>query len=743
MSNFFEELKNRNVYKVAVAYLVSSWLIIQVVDTIGPNLNWSDSIGPLITKILIVGFPIALVLTWLYEFTPKGLKLTGKVQEDTTDNRRAGRRLNRTIIGVLAVTLCFMLVERIFFAGNTSINEKQRASIAVLPFNFQSSDNSLAFMSDALSGAISDRLGQISGLTVTSKTSSSQFKDEGSDAREIGEDLDVNYLIEGDLQFENNRIRLRARLINASNGYVRWQEQYDEEFSSIMEIEEDLARKVVNELRVEVFPDESLQLSKKISENSEAYKLYLEALELGKLRTDEALMKAMDLIQEALELEPGFAKAHAELVTLYRDRNFFGGVQREVMKEKMQYHYKKAREIDPDLAEVYFAGARIADHIERDSSKAIAGFRKAIELKPNYSEAHYELGRQLRRINRALAAESELKAYELDPYNDFLASMVAQTYKYFLKDDDRAMEVMDKILEKNPITNFCGRMKSSFLANAPHGDLSQAFITLHKSIQGDKYEALNLGWIVGYSMELDLAPLAERYLNIQELKYPNGRGSFYNRYSLNSFRKDYIANLDLVSIWDSDNGYPGGNKSFWLADVYQKLGNAEKAKTVMDEGYPELAKQLSNLNPNDPIPYSKFAYEIDTYIDIFRELGNDNKAEVLADISCNYLKTLSENENDASRDDFRKLVCFYNRYEVDSLVRLLDKIWFKDKERKYLNLYMEIQTGYYRPFEKEPKFLDLSRRVTEETHRMRAEVIAYLKEVDDWNPAWDKELGLD
>jgi hypothetical protein len=99
MSNFFKELKNRNVYKAATAYAVSGWLIMQVVDTIGPNLNWSDSIAPLVTKILLVGFPIALVLTWLYEFTPQGLKRTGAIQLDTTDNKKAGRRLNHIVKG--------------------------------------------------------------------------------------------------------------------------------------------------------------------------------------------------------------------------------------------------------------------------------------------------------------------------------------------------------------------------------------------------------------------------------------------------------------------------------------------------------------------------------------------------------------------------------------------------------------------------------------------------------------------
>ena len=162
MSNFFEELKNRNVYKVAAAYAIGSWLIIQVVDTIGPNLNWSDSIAPLVTNILLVGFPIALVLTWLFEFTPQGLKRTGTVQKDTTDNRKASRRLNHIIIGGLAITLCFMLVERVFFANRTAINERQKASIAVLPFLNMNSEAENEFFADGLTEQILDELKNLS-----------------------------------------------------------------------------------------------------------------------------------------------------------------------------------------------------------------------------------------------------------------------------------------------------------------------------------------------------------------------------------------------------------------------------------------------------------------------------------------------------------------------------------------------------------------------------------------------------
>ena len=240
MSNFFNELKNRNVYKAATAYVVTGWLIMQVVDTMSNNLSWPPEIAYWITNILIVGFPITLVITWLYEVTPAGLKRTGKIQEDTPENRRSGKRLNHLIIGALAIFICFMLVERVFFAGNVSINKRQEASIAVLPFLNMSAEEENEFFADGLTEQILDELANLSGLQVTARTSSFKFKDRNEDVRKIGQELDVNYILEGSVQYDNltNRIKITAQLINANNGYHLWSGTYDDDFEKIFEIQQ-------------------------------------------------------------------------------------------------------------------------------------------------------------------------------------------------------------------------------------------------------------------------------------------------------------------------------------------------------------------------------------------------------------------------------------------------------------------------------------------------------------------------
>ena len=206
MSNFFNELKNRNVYKAATAYVVTGWLILQVVDILSNNLEWPNSkVGYWVTMILVVGFPLLLLLTWLYELTPQGFKRTGAVQEDTNENRKSRKTpQSHHNWRSAAFAICLMLVERVFFAGNTSINPRQEASIAVLPFVNMSAKEENEYFADGLTDQILDELANLSGLQVTARTSSFKFKNKNEDIRKIGEELDVNYVLEGSVQFDED-----------------------------------------------------------------------------------------------------------------------------------------------------------------------------------------------------------------------------------------------------------------------------------------------------------------------------------------------------------------------------------------------------------------------------------------------------------------------------------------------------------------------------------------------------------
>jgi hypothetical protein len=188
---FFEELKKRNVYKAATAYAVTSWLVLQIADVVGPGLGWGESVTTLLLKILVVGFPIVLVLAWLYELTPKGIKRTGRYQEDTVDNKKMGRRLNQFIIGILALVLTLVLAERLFSSRELRPAGNSEASIAILPFKNDSPDAENMYFCDGITEGVRENLSRIPALSVISRTSVEQFRENPPSVKEIAKQLGV------------------------------------------------------------------------------------------------------------------------------------------------------------------------------------------------------------------------------------------------------------------------------------------------------------------------------------------------------------------------------------------------------------------------------------------------------------------------------------------------------------------------------------------------------------------------
>ena len=273
---FFEELKKRNVYKAATAYAVTSWLLLQIADVVGPNLGWPDSVGSLLTRVLIVGFPVTLVLAWLYELTPKGFKRTGTYQEDTADNRKAGRRLNFFIIGVLSVAVCFLVADKVFFSPGSGENEEREASLAILPFVYISDDQDKEFIADGILTGVYDNLAQMNDLFISSTTSSFRYRDLGIDLRKIGEDLNVNYILEGTVVYDGDRIKVSPRLIDARGDKMVWsqtyEEAYDQSTKGIISIQEGMSKEIASELKLSI-PIELNRISSSDTESTEAYEL--------------------------------------------------------------------------------------------------------------------------------------------------------------------------------------------------------------------------------------------------------------------------------------------------------------------------------------------------------------------------------------------------------------------------------------------------------------------------------------
>ena len=747
MSKFLNELKKRHVYKVATAYVITAVSLAEIVDIVGPNLGWPPSIESWLIRILIVGFPVALVFAWLYELTPKGFKRTGAAQQDTADNRKAGKRLNYLIIGVLAITICFMLVERIFFAGNTNINPEQEASIAVLPFvNMSTSEDNEAF-ADGLTEEILNKLAQIKGLQVPARTSSFKFKDKNEDVRSIGKDLSVNYLLEGSVQFDEdlNRIKITAQLINANNGYHLWSATYQDDFEQIFAIQEDVSSKVASQLRIRLLPQNKQALTTKSTENTEAYKLFVEAKGYIMKRNAQYLEQAIEFLNKALDLDPTFAEAHAELSFTYGLMTMYGNMGPKERDERMQFHAEKAIELAPEKPEVLRAKAWIEMH-EGEFDQAFTDLEKAIRLNPNYADAYYLLNTTLYFLgDREASLEALKKAAELDPLGDYARRYTLAVWIQY-QDHEKALTTLEKIIQRDSSTNAL--KTKSWIIKEAYGDLVQSFILMHKAGKEDPTELFNLQNHLYHSLDLDLLPAAEEYARKVRMRYPENQVVTYpGTRDVYYFKNEESKLREWIEFWAKENDLVPWRVEMDRVELQVFLGDYTNALATFEKLYPEITEVPIDSLELDDENAKEFAY----YTELLRLVGEDKSASNYAEAVCGHYHFTPTDRVQSQNQRYNQLLdCYYLSNDTTQFLKTLEERYFVKQDRA--NVFTKLRIGRYQRgqrnlrysrFENHPKYQDLLSRITEDIHRQRAEVIAYLKEEGDWDPAWDEELGLE
>jgi TolB-like protein/Tfp pilus assembly protein PilF len=635
-----------------------------------------------------------------------------------------------------------MLVERVFFAGNVSINKRQEASIAVLPFVNMSAEEENEFFADGLTEQILDELAQLSGLQVTARTSSFKFKDKNEDVRKIGEELTVNYILEGSVQYDGrrNRIKITTQLINANNGYHLWSETYEDDFDEVFGIQEDVSRKVASQLKVQLLPEEEKALSSKLTDNTEAYKLYLKARQFSMKRTDSDLQKAIELLNQALELDSNFAEAHAELAFVYPQRHFYGNLSKEDRDELRQYHLDRALELAPDKPEALRAKALRIYQERGDSSQVINDLRRAIKLKPSYADGYYFLNQALSWAKQPeLALKSLEKAVELDPLNNFFAEMLASRYFYSEKQYARALDILDRTIA-NDSSGRSLRFKALMIANHPYGDMVQAFKLIHKAGKSEPYIMGNLNYQAMFALDLDLPQVSEKFLDILKVRYPDNEvHTFSNVSFLHAYKKEFSKQKDWIDFWVSEKSLDKKTEVFERVGVNVGKGKNKEALELFESEFPELKNGSPDINYLDYGTAEDWVF----YIDLLKLNKVDERADSLVTEICDFYKGQIAKDS-LMPSGFRYnilLDCYYLSDDLRNFTRTLRERYFDKRSR--FQVYSHMMVGWYQRFESLPEYQDLFREIETETHRMRAEVIEYLKEEGDWDPAWDEELGLD
>jgi len=453
--NFFGELKRRNVYKVAIAYAVVAWLLMQVASQIFPFFEIPNWAVRLVVLLLVIGFPVAMILAWAFELTPEGIKRAEDVDLSKSVRRKTGRKLDFFIIAVLLLVVGILLFQRLHPNVSPAVSSSLEKSIAVLPFENFSEDKAFAFFADGGQDEILTDLAKIADLKVISRTSVMQYKNTATrNLPEIAQALKVAHILEGSVQRSANRVRVSAQLIDARNDTHVWVEKYDRELADVFAIQSEIAEKIAEQLQAKLSPKEKAAIAERPTSDLAAYDLYLRAKELiyevSTSHEKEDYFKAVQLLDQAVARDPGFLLAHCQLAYVHDDIYFSNYDPTETRLALAETSVRAAARLQPDAAETHLVQAIHFYWGYRNYDRARAELAKAQRTLPNNAQIFQFLGLIDRRQSRWDEAIRNLeRAVDLDPRNQDMLNDLKDTY-YNLRRYEEAIAVAYRALSLQP-----------------------------------------------------------------------------------------------------------------------------------------------------------------------------------------------------------------------------------------------------------------------------------------------------
>lgn len=400
--SFLNELKRRNVLRVGAAYIVTAWLLIQVAETIFPLFGFSDTPARLVVIILAIGLIPSLIVSWVFEITPEGLKRDADVDREQSITHITGRKLDRIILVVLALALAYFAFDRFILVparvaeiveetvqqtrSEALVESYGDKSIAVLPFVNMSSDPEQEYFSDGVSEELLNLLSKIPGLRVISRSSTFTFKGKDVDIPTIARQLGVAYVLEGSVRKAGNQVRITAQLIEARSDTHLWSETYDRELENIFAVQDEISVAIVTALK-ERF-ELNVEAAPKVTAiaNIKAHDAYLRGRYLVDQRTTTTIEAAVGEFKKVIAIDPDYALAHAELsmAILMLQNNVYGHLNHDEAIAKAEPHARRAIELDSKLAESH-ASVGFLQWSQENYEEALKHFEQAIRINPNYS----------------------------------------------------------------------------------------------------------------------------------------------------------------------------------------------------------------------------------------------------------------------------------------------------------------------------------------------------------------------
>jgi len=469
MRSFFRELRRRNVYKVGAMYAVAGWLLVQIATQVLPIFDVSALAQRIIVLIIVAGFPVALVLSWIYELTPQGIVKTGDVEPDESITARTGQKLNYIIIVILALAVTFLLAQRYLFPprSTAAIDSVPDKSIAVLPFANLSEEKSNEYFAEGIQDEILTRLAKVGALKVISRTSTAHYASSPSNLPEIAKQLGVANILEGSVQKVGDAVHINVQLIRAATDDHLWAEIYNRKLNDIFGVQGEVSAAIAQALNAKLTGAEQVAIAAKPTDNLAAYEAFLRGRSLGNRGYDYATTrKVAEAYSEAVKLDPKFATAWANLA-IVAGYMYFNNVDRDhFTADLIKQAADNAAKLEPESSEAFLATGNYRYRVLRDFDAARQSLEGAAQRAPNDSRTWQFLALVERREGRWDDAVAHfMNAANLDPLNAGLMTTIGgETFANMRRYDD-ALQWLDRALTISPESGLATTYKAVVFQN--------------------------------------------------------------------------------------------------------------------------------------------------------------------------------------------------------------------------------------------------------------------------------------
>ncbi len=676
MSKFFNELKRRNVIKAAIAYAVVSWVLVQILSIVLPSVDAPEWVMKTIMLLMIIGFPVWVLISWVYEVTPEGLKKTAKVSKDQSISATTNKRLNILIlIGLVATITVAMLRPTTTTLIKT---DDGQFAIAVLPFDDLTKDGDSEWFCVGVTEDILTHLSKIKDLRVISRTSVMQYKNHEKTIPEIAQELGVSYIVEGSVRSQDDKVLVTAQLINAEDTHL-WADNYNENLNDVFKIQQEVSKKIVKQLQLAISPEEEEALSSSSTTNVEAFQLFLKGRTIADSRTKEDLERSITYYEQAIALDPNYADAYAEIANSTNLLIGYGNMPRDEYTAKSRDYIKKALAINPNTVRAYSVLGNIFTGEQKwDLSKE--NFEKALSINPNDATTHHHYAIYYRNKIILYIKEEEdnkkflyhiNKAQQLDPLSSPINTVKVQALMLNSKFDEAEIHLnkMGYLMPSSEAINL--RAQINVLKNKD----ATAYISVYKAaVEKEPNNA---------SLHGDLGYFYRAILN----DYKNSLKHVKKAFELDAtYRGSYIYSLVIAKQYDEAEEI--------LKD--SKLINSLSESQIVHSWYAYYAWKRDYKNARHYLEQ----YKAHDSTDYFSE--NRWLLSLIGDKDTVLEMLNTQNEEISDRN---KVTYFANLKMKDSMYYYMDKINSNDNRITRILQLMRFNGRFeFDPYRNEPRF---------------------------------------